>query len=119
MKLQQPIFSFYENNIKTWTAQANEALILKNNAKIYLKGKVILNQILSSDNNSAGKEVPMILTTEQLTIEPKRNLAHTKSKVKLHKGKNYIKALGMRADMSKSRIEFLSRTRSHYVLPAK
>jgi len=113
MKLQQPFISFYENNIKAWTAQANEAVILKNNEKIHLKGKVVLTQIVST------KKAAMIFTAEQLTIEPKQNLAHTKSKITLHKGNSTIQAVGMRADMSKNRIEFLSNTRSHYVLPAK
>jgi len=116
MKLLQPIFSFYENNIKIWTAQANEALILQNNEKIHLKGNVILQQILSSNKNSIKNEA-MTLTAKQLTIEPEKSLAHTKSKIKLLKGSNSIQALGMRADMSKNRIEFLSKTRSHYVLP--
>ena len=113
MKLQQPIISFYENNIKAWTAQANEAVILKNNEKIHLKGKVVLTQIVST------KKAAMIFTAEQLTIEPKQNIAYTTSKIKLIKGANVIQAIGMRADMNKNKIEFLSKTRSHYVLPAK
>ena len=114
MKLQKPVFSFYEKNIKTWTAQATNALILKDGEKIHLKGKVILSQILYSN-----KQTPMILTAKQLTIEPKQYLAHTTSKIKLQKGSDYILSTGMRADMSKNKIEFLSETRSHYVLPAK
>ncbi|MCK5722344.1 MAG: LPS export ABC transporter periplasmic protein LptC [Gammaproteobacteria bacterium] len=78
MKLQKPVFSFYEKKVKTWTAQANEALILKDGEKIHLKGKVILSQILYSN-----KQTPMILTAKQLTIEPKQYLAHTTSKIKL------------------------------------
>ena len=113
MKLQQPSFSFYNNNIKTWTAQANEAVITQNNEKIYLTGQVILSQ-LSPDNSAA-----MVLTAKQLTIEPEKNIVHTKTKIKLQKGANTIQAIGMRADISKNKIEFLSKTRSHYVLPAK
>lgn len=113
MKLQQPLFSFYDSNIKAWTAQANEAVIIQNNEKIYLTGQVILKQ-LSSENGA-----PMVLTAKQLTIEPEKNIVHTKTKIKLQKGENTIQATGMRADMSKNRIEFLSKTRSHYVLPAK
>lgn len=114
MKLQHPLFSFYKNNIKTWTAQANEALIIQDNEKIHLTGQVILSQV-SPDKNSA----PIVLTAEQLTIDAEKNLAHTKTKIKLQKGDNTIQATGMRADMNKNRIEFLSKTRSHYVLPAK
>lgn len=114
MKLQQPLFSFYENNKIIWTAQANKALIFQNNEKIHLTGQVILNQISFEQNNP-----PVILMAEQLTIEPKNNLAHTKTKVKLQKGSDTIQSTGMRADMSKNRIEFLHKTRSHYVLPAK
>ena len=114
MKLQKPLFSFYKNNIKTWTAQANEALITQNNEKIYLTGQVILKKV-SPDKNIA----PMLLTAGQLTIEPEKNLAYTKTKINLQKGDNTIQATGMRADMNKNRIEFLSKTRSHYVLPAK
>lgn len=113
MKLQQPLIIFYENNIKAWTAQANEAVILKNNEKIYLKGKVVLKQITNS------KKIAMIFTAAQLTIEPKQNIAYTKSKIKFIQGVNVIQAIGMRADMNKNRIEFLSKTRSHYVLPEK
>lgn len=114
MVLQYPLFSFYENNIKVWTAQANEAQILKNNEKIHLTGKVVLNQISSNKNLSA-----MVLSSEQLTIEPNKNLAHTKTKIKLKRGRDTIQAIGMRADMSKNRIEFLHKTRSSYVLPEK
>lgn len=113
MKLQYPLFSFYENNIKTWTAQANEGLVVQNGEKIHLSGSVILNQIKNSTKDSA----PIILTAEQLTIEPKRDIAHTKSKIKLSQGQNTISAIGMRADMNRSRIEFFSNTRSHYVSP--
>lgn len=114
MKMQQPFFTFYEKNIKAWTVQANEAIVLQKKDQIHLKGDVILNQISLDKNNP-----PIRLTAEQLTIEPKRNIAHTRSDIKLYKGKNTIQAIGMRADMSKKRIEFLSKTRSHYVIPAK
>ena len=114
MMLQQPLFSFYEKDIKVWTAKANEAHILKNNEKIHLIGQVVLNKV-SSNKNSAS----MILTAERLTIEPEKNIAYTKTKVNLQKGRDSIQAIGMRADMSKNRIEFLSKTRSYYVLPAK
>lgn len=114
MKLQQPLFSFYENNIKVWTAQANQAVILQANEKIHLSGQVILKQIASEKDLS-----PAILTAEQLTIEVAKNLAHTKTKIKLQKGHDLIHAIGMRADMSTNRIEFLQKTRSQYVLPEK
>lgn len=115
MVLQQPFFSFYENNIKNWTAQSNEAIVLQKSDNIHLNGGVVLNQIVSSKKN----HTPVKIITDQLTIEPEKNIAHTKSKIKLHKGNSYIQSLGMRADISKNRIEFLSRTRSHYVLQEK
>jgi len=115
MKLEQPLFTFYENNNKNWTAKADQAFILQNNKTIHLVGNVVLNQILSADKNTA----PIILTSEQLTIEPELNLAHTKSNIKLTRGSDTIQAIGMRADMNKNKIEFLSKTRSHYVLPTK
>lgn len=114
MELQQPLFSFYNNNIKTWTAQANEAHVTKDSKKINLKGNVILNQIKSSDKNS-----PVKLTAEQLTIEPEQNIAHTKSNITMQHGNNTIQSRGMKANLDKNRIEFLSKTRSQYVLPAK
>ena len=110
MKLQTPFFSFYENNIKTWTAQSHEATVVENGEKIYLSGEVVLNQIKISK-----KDIPAVLSAEQLIIEPKNEIAHTKSKINLRKGKNTIDAVGMRADLNKGRIEFLSNTRSHYV----
>lgn len=113
MEIQYPLFSFYENNIKTWTAQANEAQVTKNSKTINLKGDVILNQV-----SPTGKNTPVVkLTADQLTIEPENKFAHTRSKVKMYKGENFIQSLGMKADMSKNKIEFLSNTRSHYVLP--
>ena len=110
MKLQTPFFSFYENNIKTWTAQSHEATVVKNGEKIHLSGNVVLSQIKIST-----KDIPAILTAEQLTIEPNQDIAYTKSRINLRKGKNTIDAVGMRADLNKGRIEFLSKTRSHYV----
>jgi len=115
MKLQHPLFSFYSDNKKTWTAQANEAQILSNSETIHLSGNVILKQI----GDLKTKDKPVHLNAEQLTIETERNIAHSKSKVKLNRGKSYIQASGMRADLNKNKIEFLSNTRSHYVLPAK
>lgn len=115
MKLQQPLFSFYSNNKKIWTAQANRAQILNSNEIIHLSGNVILKQIVHSKTKSQ----PIHLNAEQLTIETERNIAHTKSKIQLKKGQNYIQASGMRADLNKNKIEFLANTRSHYVLPAK
>lgn len=115
MKLQHPLFTFYSDNKKTWTAQANEAQILSNSEIIHLTGNVILKQIIPSKT----KDKPIHLNAEQLTIESERNIAHTKSTIQLTRGKSYIKANGMRADLNKSKIEFLSNTRSHYVLPPK
>ena len=113
-KLQRPLFSFYENNIMVWTAQANEAVILQNNETIYLNGQATLKQATSRSITA-----PMVLTADQLTIEPEKKLAHTKTKIKLQKGHDAINAIGMRADMSNNRIEFLQKTRSQYVLPEK
>ena len=115
IEMQYPLFTFYEKNIKSWTVQANEALVMQDSEIIQLKGSVILNQIISPNKNG----MPIILTTEQLTIEPRRKFAHTKSKIKLLKGNSTIKSTGLRADISKNKVEFLSKTRSHYVLPAK
>lgn len=117
MSLQKPRFSFYKNNIKSWIAQANEALILHKDDKTHLKGDIILQQILTTGKNSKKNNAPIKLTAKQLTIEPKRKLAYTKLKIKLHKGNSTIQAVGMRADISKNKIEFLSRTRSHIILP--
>jgi lipopolysaccharide export system protein LptC len=115
MKLQYPFFSFYENNINTWNAESEEALVVENGKKIHLSGNVILNQRQNSSKDSP----PIKLTAEQLTIEPKRDIAHTKSKIELRQGENTINSVGMRADLKKNRIEFLSNTRSHYVSPKK
>ena len=97
-----------------WTAQADEAVILQNNETIYLNGQAILKQVTSKSIIS-----PMVLMADQLTIEPAKKLAHTKTKIKLQKGHDAINAIGMRADMSNNRIEFLQKTRSQYVLPEK
>ena len=115
LKLEHPLFSFYENNIKNWTAKAEQAIVLQRTKTIHLKGNVVLMQIPGANKN----KTPMILTAKQLTIEPEKNLVHTKSNIKLTQGKNTIQAIGMRADINKNRIEFLSKTRSHYVLPTK
>lgn len=115
MKLQHPSISFYENNNLSWTAQADQALIFQQTKEIHLNGNVTLNQVVSSNKN----KTPVMLNAEQLIIESDKKLAHTKSNVKVTQGNNTIQAVGMRADMKQNRIEFLSQTRSHYVLPAK
>lgn len=113
MKLQQPVFTFYQNRVKTWIAQANEAVILQRQNIILLTGDVILKQV------APVQEEPLLLSAKQLTIEPDKKQASTVSTIKLVKGKNQIEANGMRADLITNRIEFLSDTRSHYVLPAQ
>jgi len=111
MALQNPFISFYENNIKIWTVQSKQAFIFEDGDKIEFEGQVELNQ-LKNINKKAIR-----LSAEQLTVEPQKSLAYTKSNIKLSQGENFIQAKGMRANMKKNRIEFLSKTRSHYVLP--
>lgn len=112
MKLQKPIFSFYDDNIKTWDAVADEAIIFQETQIIHLNGHAILKQLSGSKTSFT----PSKITADQLTIEAKKKVAHTKSNIKLTQGKNHIQAVGMKADMNKNKIEFLSKTRSHYVI---
>lgn len=121
MKLQQPVFSFYEHHQPAWTARADEALMQQKSQIINLSGNVILKQLAPLTSAKSGnKDISTLtLTAKQLTIEAKRNIAHTKSEINLSKGSNTIQATGMRADMNERKIEFLSQTRSHYVLPAR
>ena len=114
MELKQPFFSFYENNRVAWTAEANAATILQQKDVIYLNGGVQLKQMINTK-----VKIPIYLTAEHLTIEAGKNIVRTKSKVKLVKGKNTITSTGLNANMKKNKIEFLSKTWSHYVLPAK
>lgn len=109
MELQQPFFTFYEKNVINWTAQSNNAVVLQADERINLNGAVVLNQISRYKNTR-----PMSLTAEQLTIEPKKNLAHTKLKIQLKKENSSIQAIGMRADMNKNKIKFLTKTKSHF-----
>jgi len=112
MKLQKPIFSFYDDNIKTWDAVADEAIIFQETQVIHLNGHAILKQLLGTQENFT----PSKITAEQLTIEAKKKIAHTTSNITLTQGNSHIQAVGMRADMNKNKIEFLSKTRSHYVI---
>lgn len=112
MKLRKPIFSFYDDNIKTWDAVADEAIIFQETQVIHLNGHAILRQLAGSKINFT----PSKITAAQLTIEAKKKIAHTKSNITLTQGSNHIQAIGMKADMNKNKIEFLSKTRSHYVI---
>lgn len=112
MKLQKPVFSFYEDNIKTWDAVADEAIIFQETQIIHLNGHVILTQLAGNKTSFT----PSKITSEQLTIEAKKKVAHTESKITLIQGNSHIQAVGMQADMNKNKIEFLSKTRSHYVI---
>ena len=112
MKLQKPVFSFYEDNIKSWNAVADEAIIFQDTQIIHLNGHAILKQLTSPKVNI----IPGKITSDQLTIEAKKKIAHTKTKIKLEQGNNHIQATGMRANMNSNKIEFLSKTRSHYVI---
>lgn len=111
MVLQQPIFSFYEKELINWTAQSDNAIILESDEIINLSGNVVLNQI--------DEKNPISLSAEQLSIEPKKSLTHTKSKIKLNKENSSIQAIGMRADMKSNKIKFISKTKSHYIWSTK
>lgn len=115
MTLQYPIFTFYKNEVKRWTARADEALIFQETKTIYLTGNVVMIQLANKKENLK----LATLTAEQLTIEANENRLHTKTKIKLVQGNNHIQAVGMKADMSINKIEFLSKTRSHYASPEK
>ena len=67
--------------------------------------------------NKKENKRPLKLTTEQLFIDMKKEIATTKSKIKFTQGANRIQGIGMNADMKKNKIEFMSQVRSRYVSP--
>lgn len=113
MELKQPVFTFYTDNLISWTGQSDAAIIYQQDKIIKLSGHVILQQTANSSKN------PMLLNARQLTIEPERNRVTSKSFIKLTQGKNYIQSKGMRANLNQRKIEFLSKTSSHYSQPEK
>ena len=111
MQLKKPVFTFYTDNQISWIAQSDDALIYQQDKKIKLSGHVILQETAKTT------KTPMLLNARQLTIEPERNRVTTKTFIKLTQGKNYIQSKGMRANIHKRKIEFLSNTFSHYTQP--
>lgn len=113
LKLIQAVFSFYENERINWTVRANEAVIFQDSQKVYLSGNVVMDQFPDQKENKR----PLQLTTEQLFIDMKKEIASTKSKIKFTQAANRIQGIGMNADMKKNKIEFMSQVRSRYVSP--
>ena len=74
---------------------------------------------IEAENAKKEKTKAIKVTAQQLTIEANEKLVHTKTKIKLIQANNYIQAVGMKADMNINKIEFLSKTRSHYASPTK
>jgi lipopolysaccharide export system protein LptC len=108
VKLDKVNFKLFQASQATWTVSANHGEVENREGIIHLKDKVVLHRPKSKTDEA------ITLTTPELHIFSKQDLAETQSKVQIKSGNNQIDAVGMRLYLDEGRMELLSSIRTRY-----
>ncbi len=111
LQLLKPQMIFYQDQHPQWTITSENGVVTANGKEILLSNNVVAIQ--SAKNNIA----TMKLTTEDLLIRPEKKYAETQSDVYLQGRYETMHAKGMKADIEKSKIQFLSNVKGVYITP--
>ena len=109
--LLKPQMIFYQNQRPQWTITSENGVVTANGKEVLLSNNVVAIQ--SGKDNVAG----MKLMTEDLLVRPDKKYAETDNDVHLQDNSGTTHAKGMKADIEKSKIQFLSSVKGAYITP--
>ena len=109
-QLKKPIFTISQDTEQApWIVHANLADSFNGDEQVILQGDIKAEQ-KASDNNTA-----TLILTDTITIEQKKDLAHTTSHVQVISPESKIEADGVQIHLHDKRVKFLSHVKGHYV----
>lgn len=100
--LTVPHMQFYQQNTVNWHVSANKGRVYDEGESILLSGNVILTRPASSEDGA------MKVHTEKLLVYTKSQTAETKLLARVEAETHQLEGTGMRADMKKGNIKFMS-----------
>jgi lipopolysaccharide export system protein LptC len=108
LSLNQPRFSFPSHTGKgNWTAGSDSGWVSAKGEEVRLKSSVVLD----------GPVIPYTdqthLRTEQMTVHPQPQTAHSDLLVTVTRGASILRGTGMNADLKTNRLELLSKVSLH------
>jgi LPS export ABC transporter protein LptC len=107
MQLDSPVTRVPRDNGGHYLLSANQGTLPDTQDEILLAGDVQLH-----DNPVAG--LPGLMTTDQLTLYPPRDYAHTDLPVQMQRGQDNTTAVGMDVFFDQQRIDLLSDVKGVY-----
>jgi len=110
--LTTPHFTLYMKNSSPWHLSANYGQLQDKGDTLVLKDNVKLEQPAGKDN------LPLTMTTTELTIYPKTKYAHTQQPVTIVQPGRIVHAIGLNADANTKVIDLLSQVRAE-IQPAQ
>ena len=108
VKLDKVNFKLFQTSQSVWSASAQQGIVENRAGIIHLKNKVVLHRPQTKTSEA------ITLTTSELHIFSKKDLAETQAKVQIKSGNNQIDAVGMRLFLDEGRMELLSSIRTRY-----
>ncbi len=111
--LIEPQMKFYtKNNGPEWKVRSQTGRIDSGGNNISLYGEVTLFR------EAFGNKPPVSIVTRDIHFSPKSNTIHTENFVEYTAGQNKILGEGLKANLNKSNIKLLNKTKGRYV-PSK
>lgn len=107
MELETPVTRVPRDDSGHYLLSADRGTLPDSREQILLAGNVQLH-----DNPAAG--LPGQVTTDQLTLYPPRDYAHTDHPVQMQRGTDTTSAVGMDLFFDQQRIELLSDVKGEY-----
>ncbi len=100
--LTAPRMQFYQQNTINWQVSAKNGRVYDEEENILLKGNVVLTR------PAGAKEGAMTVHTESLLVHAESQTAETKILARVESDTHQLRGTGMRADMKKGNIKFMS-----------
>lgn len=112
--MTEPSLTLYQND-STWTITAKKGLGHQSRIGGHFHQVDLADEVHVDCASTSNKS--WHLTTNMLQIYPENKIAKTESIVTLFSDGFTMEALGMRAEMDKKQVEFLSKVKSSYEIP--
>lgn len=108
LSLNQPRFSFPDRNGHGyWTAGSHSGWVSAKGEEVRLKDSVVLDGPVVTGADQTH------LRTEQMTVHPQPQTAHSDLLVTVTRGPSILRGTGMNADLKNNRLELLSKVSLH------
>lgn len=113
MRLEKPYIEFFHKNGQPWQSWAQQGVFFEKKRLMKLTGKVRIHRAAD------GRDPPVTLLTDKLTMDMQDKIAKTTSDVQITSGDDVLNATGMQVDLETGRLELYSNVHGKYEVPKK